>query len=326
MNDDLIFNTLGEIREFMRDTSVTEINVNDNGWVYVERRGIKKRVPGLVIDQATMIDGARRIATTGRPRGELNDRNPFVNTILSDGSRVAIGGNPISAGITMTIRKFRPVAYTLDELERFGMITREARDILEPPITNKNQPKNVLVSGGTGTGKTTFLNALLKLVVKDQPRIGLIEDIPEIKIDEFGNRFRFTANGKWDIRHCIREALRHTPQRLIIGEVRGAEAFDMIDALNTGHDGSFSTIHASRARGALVRLMVNASKAEVSTPQTLGSLKTQIAEAIHYIVQLRRLHEDDGEGLRVVTEIVKVNGYNSTLDQYDVATLYEYKY
>ena len=307
----------------MADPAVTEINCNSNGSVYAERKGIKNKT-AIAISAIDLMDGAHRIATSLRGV-RLTPQNPTVNASLPDGSRVAIVAPPLSVGgVTMTIRKFSPNSYRLSELESFGMLRPEARTLLESAVLDPTEPANILISGGTGTGKTTLLNALLFLLVPEQPRLGIIEDVSELKISDFGNTFHLVGNADFDIRKLLREALRHTPDRLIVGEVRGAEAFDMIDAMNTGHYGSFSTIHASRAQSALSRLMLCMLKAEVTTPQTLTAIKTQIADAIDYVVQLKRLKEQDGEGRRIVSEVIEIRGYNSVTDQFDTRAVYRH--
>lgn len=324
MEQSLFYTHLPLLTPFIEDPQVTEINITDTGWLYVERNGLKRRVAELELHPDKIKLFCRSVAV--RQGGEsLSLDKPVVQAALPEGYRIAIVGPPISInGYAVTIRKFRHTAYTLAELREFGMFPPEVQEILTNATMDPVNPKTILVSGATGAGKTTLLNALLLLAAQKDIRIGLIEDTPELKIGMFGNRFHFVAHGGHTVRELVRHALRQTPDRLIIGEVRGAEAFDLIDALNTGHAGSLSTVHASSAKGALLRLLLCASKAELTTPLSVPNLKAQIANAINYVVQLRRLEEKNGEGLRVVTEVIRVNGYNSLTDDYDLTFLYNY--
>jgi pilus assembly protein CpaF len=249
---------------------------------------------------------------------EISERQPMLDARLEDGSRVAAMFPPCAVdGPTLTVRKFTH-RYSLDDLVGVGTLTRALADSLRVAVDARH---NILISGGTGTGKTTLLNAVAQTIPPDD-RIVLIEETSEILIDK-PNLVRFEARraqvplGQEEpmpavtIADLVRATLRHRPDRILVGEVRGPEAFDLLQALNTGHLGSLTTIHANNAEQALTRLAHCVLTANVGLPHR--STREAITLAIHLVVHLARL-----ETRRVVTEVVRVRGYDSKIDRFEV--------
>jgi pilus assembly protein CpaF len=256
MSFETILPFLEPIAEFIRDPEVSEVMVNGDQAVFVQRNGKLERVSAR-IEQRYLSTAVKRIA---RSLGEdIGESKPLLDARLPDGSRVAAAFPPCSIhGITLTIRKFRPQWFSLDELVSLASVSRSIADRLVEAVRDR---KTILISGGTDTGKTTFAKALLDVIPHNE-RLGVIEGTIELKVDH-PNVFRFEARKEQrdtagnvvipavTIRDLVKATLRHRPDRLIIGEVRGGEAFDLLDALNTGHAGSISTLHANSAAQAL---------------------------------------------------------------------------
>jgi pilus assembly protein CpaF len=253
---------------------------------------------------------------------DIGESKPLLDARLPDGSRVAAAFPPCSIhGITLTIRKFRPQWFSLDELVTLGSVSRSIASQLIEAVRDR---KTILVSGGTDTGKTTFTKALLDLIPKEE-RIGVIEDTMELKIDH-PNVFRFEARKEQrdtagsivipavTIRDLVRATLRHRPDRLVIGEVRGGEAFDLLDALNTGHAGSISTLHANSALQALSRVASLALRADVDLPYR--AIQSEIGDLIDLVVHIER-----HDGRRFVSEVIRVSGYDADLARYNTSLL-----
>ncbi|WP_291984279.1 ATPase, T2SS/T4P/T4SS family [Luteitalea sp.] len=315
---DRILPFLRPIEDLLQDPAVTEVMVNCGGRrVFVEREGALALVPDRTLESRNLTVAIKNIA---RACGdEISDVQPALDARLEDGSRVAAMFPPCSVdGPTLTVRKFTH-RYTLDELVAVGTLTSDlAHDLAEAV----RQRRTILISGGTGTGKTTLLNALASTIPATD-RIVLIEETSEILIDK-PNLVRFEARrpqaalGSEDplpavtIADLLRATLRHRPDRILVGEVRGAEAFDLLQALNTGHQGTLSTIHANSAEQALVRLAHCVLTANVGLPHR--SIREAIALAIHLVV-----HIDRGEGRRAVREVLAVEGYDHATDRYTLA-------
>jgi len=263
---ELILPFLRPIESLILDPDVSEIMVNGSQAVFVERNGLLAPVPGARIEERSLRVAVKNIA---RALGDdISEAQPLLDARLPDGSRVAAVFPPCSInGTTLTIRKFGAKRLTLDDLEALGTVTPEQRETLTRAMANR---ETILISGGTGSGKTTLLNALADLLPDDE-RIVLIEDTAEIRLEK-PNLVRFEARRAQPdmpavtIRDLVRASLRHRPDRLIIGEVRGAEAFDLLQALNTGHAGSLSTIHANSAEQALTRLVNLVLQADTGLP------------------------------------------------------------
>ena len=294
---------LGPIDALMRDPSISEVMVNAPDEVFFEREGI------LYLSDVRFRDGPhvqrvieRIIAPIGR---RVDEASPMVDARLPDGSRVNIVIPPVAPkSPTITIRKFRADKLKMEDLVNASSITEDMVEFLKACVTLK---LNILISGGTGTGKTTFLNALSAFIPESE-RILTIEDPVEIKLQQphIVSLEARPANidGKGEIaqRDLLRNTLRMRPDRIIIGEIRGAEAFDMLNAMNTGHEGSLSTVHANTPRDALARVENMVLMAGLELPDR--AIREQTASALHLIIQLAR-HTD---GVRRVTHITEVTG------------------
>jgi pilus assembly protein CpaF len=312
---DRILPFLRPIEDLLLDPAITEVMVNDGGrCVFVERDSGVELVPDRTLESRNLTVAIKNIA---RACGdEISDMQPLLDARLEDGSRVAAMFPPCSVtGPVLTVRKFTR-RYSLDDLVHVETMTASVAGELAAAV---RQQQNVLISGGTGTGKTTLLNALAALIPSGE-RIVVIEETAEIHLDK-PNLLRFEARRAQaplgdepplppvSITDLLRATLRHRPDRILLGEVRGAEAFDLLQALNTGHLGSLSTIHANSARQALMRLAHCVLTANVGLPH--HSIREAIALAIHLIVHLGRV-----EGHRRVTGVVAVRGYDATADRF----------
>jgi pilus assembly protein CpaF len=314
---DRILPFLRPIEDLLRDPSITELMVNDGGRrVFVERNGGLELLADRTLEPRNLTVAIKNIA---RACGdEISEAQPILDARLEDGSRVAAMFPPCAvAGPALTIRKFGR-RYTLDDLVENGTLSAAVAARL---IEAVNAERNILISGGTGTGKTTLLNALAARI-PDEHRIVLIEETAEIHLQK-SNLLRFEARRAQvplgqetplpavTIADLLRATLRHRPDRIIVGEVRGAEAFDLLQALNTGHLGSLSTIHANSADQALTRLAHCVLTANVGLPHR--SIREAIALAIHLVVHIARLN-----GHRCVTEVVSVRGFDTTTDRFNL--------
>src|SRR6186713_290321 len=312
---DRILPFLRPIEDLLLDPTVTEVMVNDGGRrVFVERDGTVETVPARTLETRNLTVAIKNIA---RACGdEISERQPMLDARLEDGSRVAAMFPPCSVdGPTLTVRKFT-YRYTLDDLVGVGTLTGEMADVLRTAVAARH---NILISGGTGTGKTTLLNAVAA-TIPPQDRIVLIEETSEILIDK-PNLVRFEARraqaplGQEEpmpavtIADLVRATLRHRPDRILVGEVRGPEAFDLLQALNTGHLGSLTTIHANSAEQALTRFAHCVLTANVGLPHR--STREAIALAIHLVVHIARVGSH-----RRVTELVAVREYDGNADRF----------
>ncbi len=295
---------LDVLQFFVEDASVTEIMINGMDHIFVERGGRLARLELSFESKERLKDVIQQIVA-GCNR-VVNEASPIVDARLADGARVNVVMDPIALnGPIVTIRRFPKNPITMEQLMVFGSITRDAAELLERLVKARY---NIFISGGTGSGKTTFLNALSGYIPKDE-RIITIEDSAELQLLGVDNLVRLeTRNGnvagcrEIGIRELIRTSLRMRPDRIIVGEVRGAEAMDMLQCLNTGHDGSMSTGHANSARDMLSRLE---NMVFMGMELPLTAIRQQIASGIDLIVHLGRLRDKT----RKVLEIAEVTGF-----------------
>ena len=315
MGFELILPFLRPIEHLILDEGISEIMVNGSGRIFIERRGELQEVPDARLTEKNLQVAVRNIA---RALGdEINEQQPLLDSRLPDGSRVAAIIPPCSiGGTTLTIRKFHSKHFTVDELVRIGSLTG---DVLETLRRTIEQRDNILISGGAGTGKTTLLNAVASFI-PDIERIVLIEDTAEIQLDK-PNLVRFEARREQPdlpavtIRDLVRASLRHRPDRILLGEVRGGEAFDLLQALNTGHSGSLSTIHANSAQQAIARLTNCVLQAGVELPYT--AIRASIADAIQFILHIERRN-----GIRRAAELIRIERYDAAQDRYQSHVVY----
>jgi pilus assembly protein CpaF len=301
----------GPLEPLLRDDSVTEVMVNNADNIYIERAGKIERANTNFVDDAHLLRIIDKIVSqVGR---RVDEASPMVDARLPDGSRVNAIIPPLSLrGPVLTIRKFSRDPYTMDDLINFGSISAKAAHFLAACVQGK---LNMLISGGTGTGKTTTLNALSAFVPFDE-RIVTIEDAAELQLQQDhvipleARPPNIEGQGEIRIRELVRNALRMRPDRIIVGEVRGPETLDMLQAMNTGHEGSLTTIHANSPRDALSRLETLVLTAGVELP--LRAIREQVASAFEVLVQIERLVD----GSRRITHITEVLGMES-----DVITL-----
>jgi pilus assembly protein CpaF len=280
--------------------------VNGPNHVYVERRGRIERADAVFAGDAHVLRIIDKIVSeVGR---RIDEASPMVDARLPDGSRVNAIIPPLAlCGPTLTIRKFSRRPYTLLDLVGFGTITEQAAEFLAACVRGK---LNVLISGGTGTGKTTLLNALSAFIPETE-RIITIEDSAELQLQQRhvipleSRPPNVEGQGEVKIRELVRNALRMRPDRLIVGEVRGAETLDMLQAMNTGHEGSLTTIHANTPRDALSRLETLVLTAGIDLP--LRAIREQIASAFDVLVQVNRLVD----GTRRITHVTEIVGLES---------------
>jgi pilus assembly protein CpaF len=315
MSFDVILPFLRPIEHLILDPDITEIMVNGSRRVFIERAGLLEEVPGVHVDERNLKVAVKNIA---RALGDdVSEEKPILDSRLPDGSRVAAVFPPCSVGgTTLTIRKFQTKFFTADELVRIGTMTPEVLAMVRAAI---EQNENILISGGTSTGKTTLLNALAAFLPAND-RVVLIEDTAELQIDR-PNLVRFEARREQaglpavTIRELLRATLRHRPDRIIVGEVRGGEAFDLLQALNTGHSGTLSTIHANSAEQALARFASCVVQSGIELPYQ--AVRYQIADAIDLVLHLGRV-----AGNRVVRELIRIDRYDASRDRYDHETLF----
>jgi pilus assembly protein CpaF len=307
----------GPLEPLLRDDSVTEVMVNNFDQIFVERSGKIERTPITFVDNAHLVRIIDKIVSqVGR---RVDESSPMVDARLPDGSRVNAIIPPLSLrGPTLTIRKFSRDPYTMDDLIAFGSISAKAAQFLASCVKGK---LNVLISGGTGTGKTTTLNAMSAFVPNDE-RIVTIEDAAELQLQQEhvitleSRPPNIEGSGEIRIRELVRNSLRMRPDRIIVGEVRGPETLDMLQAMNTGHEGSLTTIHANSPRDALSRLETLVMTAGVELPHR--AIREQIASAFDLLVQISRL-VDGSRRVTHITEVLRMESDVITLQDIFVA-------
>ncbi len=311
----LIAPFLKPVMGLLEDDSVSEVMVNPDA-VYVERSGLLELVPGIRPDPVQVRRAALAIA---RGQGDdVGDDRPLLDARLPDGSRVAAALPPCSfGGPVLTIRKFARRRISLGDLERSGSLPPGGLGAIRSAVADR---RNVLVSGGTGTGKTTLLAAIAGLIPPDE-RVIVIEDTVELPLSH-PNLVRFAARRATEdapevsVRDLVRAALRHRPDRIVLGEVRGGEAWDLLQALNTGHEGSLSTLHASSAYNALKRCASCVLQSGISLPYP--AVQDLLGDLIDLVLHLERR-----AGKRCVTEVLAVDGFDGSSQRWACRSLAE---
>lgn len=298
---------LGLLDSIIKDDQITEVMINGPDEIFVEKQGALYKLEQSFEGEKQLEDIIQKIV--GQAGREVNQANPIVDTRLPDGSRVNVVLPPISlGGAIVTIRKFSKTPMTIEQLLKYQSITPEVAHVLKLLVKAKY---NIFISGGTGSGKTTFLNAVSGYIPRDE-RIITIEDSAELQIEGIDNIVRMetrnanaSGSGAVTIRDLIRASLRMRPERIIVGEVRGGEALDMLQAMNTGHDGSLSTGHANSTRDMLSRLETMVLQGSEGLP--LEAIRQQIASAVDIIIHLSRLRDKT----RRTMEISEITGYEN---------------
>ena len=304
-----IYNSIKKLdilQELLENPDITEIMVNGKDNIFYEKSGYIEKWNKHFDSEQKLADIAQRIAAMSNRM--VNEACPIIDTRLEDGSRVNIVLPPVAMdGPVITIRKFYDKPLTIDRLIELGSITEEAAHFLEKLVKSRY---NIFISGGTGSGKTTFLNVLSDYIPDDE-RVITIEDSAELQLHNIKNLVRLEArmansegNNAVAIRDLIKSSLRMRPDRIVVGEVRGAEALDMLQAMNTGHDGSLSTGHSNSPKDMLTRLE---TMVLMGMNMPIDAIRTQIASAIDIIVHLARQRDKS----RKVVQIAEVGDYKN---------------
>jgi pilus assembly protein CpaF len=306
---------LKPIEHLILDESVSEVMVNGADRVFVEKAGFVQQVPDVSIGERSLMVAVKNIAR--RLGDDISEAKPILDSRLPDGSRVAAVIPPCSlSGVTLTIRKFNARHFEIQDLIERGTLDRNLTNRLEDYVLGR---RNVLISGATGSGKTSLLNALGKFIPPDE-RVLLIEDTAEIQLAQ-ANLVRFEARQAQSgtpavsIRDLLKASLRHRPDRILLGEIRGGEAFDLLQLLNTGHAGTLSTIHASSAKQGLARFTSCVLQSGVDLPYR--AIKTNIGDSLNVIIQVERR-----PGRRFISEVLEINSYDPDADLFDSCAIY----
>jgi pilus assembly protein CpaF len=307
---------LKPIEHLIVDDSISEVMVNGGDCVFFEKNGFLERAQGVSIGDRALMVAVKNIAR--RLGNDISEASPILDSRLPDGSRVAAVIPPCSLrGVTLTIRKFNARNFEMQDLIQVGTLDQSLANRLEDCVLSR---KNILISGGTGTGKSTTLGILAKFIPDDE-RILLIEDTAEIHSNHT-NLVRFEARREQNgvpavtIRDLLKAALRHRPDRIILGEVRGAEAFDLLQLLNTGHAGTLSTIHANSAKQGLARFTSCVLQSGIDLPYR--SIKASIGDSINVVIHVERR-----PGRRFISEVLEINSYDPTADLFDYCAVFQ---
>jgi pilus assembly protein CpaF len=306
---------LKPIEHLILDDSISEVMVNGGHQVFFEKDGFLQLAPGLSIGDKALMVAVKNIAR--RLGSDISEAKPILDSRLPDGSRVAAVIPPCSLnGVTLTIRKFNTRHFEVTDLIHAGTLDQPLANYLEDCVLSR---RNILISGGTGTGKSTMLGILARFIPEDE-RILLIEDVAELHIVH-ANLVRFEARQEQygvhpvAIRDLLKAALRHRPDRILLGEVRGGEAFELLQLLNTGHSGTLSTIHASSARQGLARFTSCVLQSGVDLPYL--AIKTNIGDSLNVVVHIERR-----PGRRFISEVLEIHGYNPDGDLFDYSAIF----
>lgn len=304
---------LGPLQPLLEDDSINDIMVNGCDQIFYERHGKIHSSEVVFVNEAQLLEIAQRIAA--RVGRRVDESSPMVDARLSDGSRVNIVIKPIAIdGTTISIRKFREQKIGLEDLVGFGSLSPDMARVL---MIAARCRLNILISGGTGSGKTTLLNALSNYIADDE-RIITIEDAAELNLQQphvvrLETRPASTeGTGQVDQRDLIINSLRMRPDRIILGECRGAEAFEMLQAMNTGHDGSMSTLHANTPRDAISRVESMVMMASLNQP--LAAIRRTIVGAVHLVIQVNR-QRDGSRKITSISEVVGLEGENVVMEE-----------
>ena len=307
---------LKPIEHLILDDSISEVMVNGPDRVFIERAGYLQPVPDISLGEKALLIAVKNIAR--RLGGDISESHPILDSRLSDGSRVAAVIPPCSLnGVTLTIRKFNTRHFEMADLITAGTLDQHLANRLEDYVLSR---KNILISGGTSCGKTTVLNILGKFIPEDE-RILLIEDTAEIQLSH-PNLVRFEARHAQNgipsiaIRDLLKAALRHRPDRIILGEIRGGEAFDLLQLLNTGHSGTLSTLHANSAKQGLARFTSCVLQSGIELPYR--GVKSNIADSLQIVIQIERR-----PGRRYISEVLEINSYDPDADLFDYCAIYQ---
>ena len=312
---EIILPFLKPIEHLILDDSVSEVMVNGPDRIFIEKAGYLEQVPGVTLGEKSLLVAVKNIAR--RLGDDVSESKPILDSRLPDGSRVAAVIPPCSlSGVTLTIRKFNSRHFELEDLIVGGTLDRSLANRLEDYVLSR---KNFLISGGTGTGKTTIAGVLAKFIPDDE-RILLIEDTAELRLLQ-PNVVRFEARREQNglpaiaIRDLLKASLRHRPDRIILGEIRGAEAFDLLQLLNTGHAGTLSTIHANSAKQGLARFTSCVLQSGIDLPYR--AIKTNIGDSLDVVVHIERR-----PGQRFISEVLEINRYDPDADLFNYSLVY----
>ena len=312
---EVILPFLKPIEHLLLDDSVSEVMVNGPDHVFVEKAGFLEEVKGISLNERSLLVAVKNIAR--RLGDDISEAKPILDSRLPDGSRVAAVLPPCSlTGITLTIRKFSALHFEMEDLIRAGALDRTLANRLEDYVLAR---KNLLISGGTGSGKTTLAASLGRFIPPEE-RLLLIEDTAEIQLPH-QNQVRLEARREQNglpaitIRDLLKAVLRHRPDRILLGEIRGGEAFDLLQLLNTGHSGTLSTIHANSAKQGLARFTSCVLQSGIDLPYV--AIKTNIADSLNVVIQVERR-----PGRRFISEVLEINSYNPDSDLFDYCIPY----
>jgi len=307
---------LKPIEHLILDDSISEVMINGPDSIFIEKAGFIEPVRGVCLGEKSLMVAVKNIAR--RLGDDLSESKPILDSRLPDGSRVAAVIPPCSVnGVTLTIRKFNTRHFGVEDLVRAGTLERWLANQLEVYVLAR---KNILIAGSTGSGKTSMLNVLGKFIPSDE-RVLLIEDTSEIHLAQ-DNLVRFEARQPQNglpaitIRDLLKASLRHRPDRIILGEIRGGEAFDLLQLLNTGHSGSLSTVHATSAKQGLARFTSCVLQSGIDLPYR--AIKTNVGDSVNVVVHLERR-----PGRRFVSEVVEIHGYDPDRDEYNCGFIFD---
>jgi pilus assembly protein CpaF len=312
---ELILPFLRPIEHLILDPDISEIMVNGPERIFIERAGHLQAVPGVRLSPESLMVAVKNIAR--RLGDDISEAKPILDSRLPDGSRIAAVIPPCSIhGVALTIRKFNSHRFRMKDLIEGGTLTADLATLLAGYVV---QGKNILICGGTSSGKTTLANVLMEFIPNHE-RIVLIEDTAEIQIQK-ENVLRLEARREQiglpavTTRDLLRATLRHRPDRIVVGEIRGGEAYDLLQILNTGHSGTLSTIHANSAAQGISRFTACVLQSGIELPYR--AIKTNIADSLDIIIHVTRR-----PGSRFVSEVLEIRDYNPEADRYDLLPVY----